>query len=72
MKDRTIRVISGYGPQENWPEDKRRPFFVALETEVEKANLAGKSTIIELDANAKLGKQKYIPNDPHEISPNPH
>ena len=71
MKDRTIRVISGYGPQENWPEDKRRPFFVALETEVEKANLAGKSVIIELDANAKLGK-KYIPNDPHEISPNPH
>ena len=69
VKDRTIRVISGYGPQENWPEEKRRPFFVALETEVEKANLAGKSIIIELDANAKLGK-KYIPNDPHEISPN--
>ena len=69
LKNNKIRMISGYGPQENWSEEKRRPFFVALETEVEKANLAGKSVIIELDANAKLGK-KYIPGDPYEISPN--
>ena len=69
LKEKKIRVISGYGPQENWPEEKRRPFFVALETEVEKANLAGKSVFIELDANAKLG-EKYIAEDPHDISPN--
>ena len=35
------------------------PFFVALETEIEKAALAYRSVIIEMDANAKLGK-KYI------------
>ena len=64
-----IRVISGYGPQENLEEDKRLPFFLALETEVEKATLAGKSIIIEIDANSKLGS-KYIPSDPHDISPN--
>ena len=69
LKEKKIRVISGYGPQENWSEEKRRPFFVALETEIEKANLAGKSVIIELDANAKMGK-KYISGDPHDISPN--
>ena len=69
LEEKNIRMISGYGPQENWTEEKRRPFFVALETEVEKANLAGKSIIIELDANAKLGK-KYIPDDPHDMSPN--
>ena len=28
--DKEIRVISGYGPQENWPEDDRMPFFMAL------------------------------------------
>jgi exonuclease III len=69
LKNKNIRVISGYGPQENWSEDKRRPFFVALETEVEKANLAGKPCIIEIDANAKLGN-KYIAQDPHTMSPN--
>ena len=30
---KSIRVISGYGPQENWEEEKRLPFFLALETE---------------------------------------
>ena len=69
VKEKEICVISGYGPQENWPEEKRRQFFVALETEVEKANLAGKSILIEMDATEKLGP-KYIPNDPHGISPN--
>ena len=45
------------------------PFFIALETEIEKAEIAGKSVIIEMDANSKLGN-KYIPSDPHKISPN--
>ena len=64
-----IRVISGYGPQENWEEEKRLPFFIALETEIERAELAGKSVIVEMDANAKLGP-KFIPKDPHGITPN--
>ena len=34
-----------------------------------KAELAGKSTIIEMDANTKLGPE-YIPNDPHTMSGN--
>ena len=69
LKQKKVRIISGYGPQENWPEEKRMPFFIALETEVEKATLAGRSVIIEMDANAKLGK-KFIKEDTHEISPN--
>ena len=67
--DTDIRLISGYGPQENLEEEKRQDFFIALETEIDKAELAGKSVIIELDANSKLGK-KYIRNDPHDMSPN--
>ena len=59
-----IRIISGYGPQENWSPAQREPFFQALEDEVVKAELAGKSVFIEADFNSKLGKE-YIPNDPH-------
>ena len=69
LKGRQIRVISGYGPQENWPEDKRMPFFLALETEIEKAVLARKSVLVESDANSKLGPE-FIPRDPHKMSPN--
>ena len=69
LKEKHVCIISGYGPQENWTEDKRMPFFVALETEIEKPALADRSVIIEMDANAKLG-EKYIRSDPYEISPN--
>ena len=68
-KEENIRVISGYGPQENWEEERRLPFFIALEIEIEKATLAGKAVIIEMDANSKLGS-KYIPEDPHGMTPN--
>ena len=69
VKKKQIRVISGYGPQENWTEEKRMNFFTALETEVEKAMLAGKSLIVEMDSNSKMGS-KYISKDPHKMSPN--
>ena len=69
VEGKDIRIINGYGPQENWPTEERMPFFVALEEEVSKAKLEGKSVIIELDSNSKLGA-KYITNDPHSMSPN--
>ena len=62
-----IRIISGYGPQETWIDDERLPFFQALEEEIVKAELAGKSLIIEADFNSKLGPE-FIPNDPHQQS----
>ena len=52
-----IRLICGYGPQENWIEEKRIPFFLALEKEIEKAKLVGEEVIIQMDANAKLGEK---------------
>ena len=67
--EKSIRVMSGYGPQENIEEEKRLPFFLALGTAIERAELAGKSVLIEMDANSKLGN-KYIANDPHEMSAN--
>ena len=68
VKNRNIRVITGKGPHENYPEDVRLPFFLALEEEVVKAELSGCSVMIEIDANSKLGPA-YIPHDKKQ-SPN--
>ena len=32
--DKEVRIISGYGPQENWKVDEKMPFFRALEGEI--------------------------------------
>ena len=61
--------MTGCGPQENWDEHKRMPFYIALEAEIVKGELAGKTVIIEMDANAKLGPE-YIAKDTHEMSGN--
>jgi len=42
----SIRIITGYGPQETWPESERLPFFYALDAEVLNSKLSGKSIII--------------------------
>ena len=69
IANKDIRIMSGYGPQENLSEAERMPFFVALEAEIARAEIAGKSIIIEMDANSKLGKE-FVPGDPHPQSPN--
>ena len=61
--------ITGYGPQENLSEVERMSFFLALEQEISRAELAGRSIIIAMDANSKLGPE-IIPSDPHQITPN--
>ena len=69
IKNKDIRIMSGYGPQETWPEADRIPFFMALEQEIVKAEMQGKSMFIEMDSNNKLGPE-IIPNDPHTQSGN--
>ena len=69
VSNKEIRVMSGYGPQESWSESERMPFFLALEQEIVKAELAGKSVMIEMDANSKLGPG-LIPGDMHAQSEN--
>ena len=64
-----VRIISGYGPQENWTENDRLPFFLALEQEILKAEMEGKEVYIEMDANSKLGPD-VIKGDPHHQTPN--
>ena len=67
--DTCIRIMTGYGPQEGWEEVEKMPFFEALESEVARAEFAGKSVIVSMDANSKLGPH-YIEGDPHGQSKN--
>ena len=66
---RDVRVISGYGPQENWKSEEKRPFFRALEEKILKAKLYEKAIYIQMNANSKLGPN-FIRGDPHEQSEN--
>ena len=65
----SIRIITGYGPNEIWEDKERLPFYIALEKEVASPELEGKSILIAMNANAKLG-EKYIPNDPKSMTKN--
>ena len=57
--NKSIRVITGYGPQKSWDSNEIIPFFTALEAEIVSAELEGKSVIISIDANANLDKNMY-------------
>ena len=56
--DKTIRVITGYGPQENWLNKGKTPSFNAFDDEIAAA---------AMDVNAKLGLQ-CIHSDPYDQS----
>ena len=69
IQSKKVRIITGYGPQETWPESERLPFFLALEEEILNSKLNGIPLIIQMDANSKLGP-RIIKDDPHIQSPN--
>ena len=72
-----MRILNCYGPQEvnqaqrqaAEQKDAINQFWVELEMEVIKAKDEGCLVLIELDANAKVGKEA-IHGDPHEVSEN--
>ena len=64
-----IRIINGYGPQEDDPLAKRQAFWQAVEQEVIAAKNSQSMVLLQCDANAKLG-QDIIIQDPHQISEN--
>ena len=67
IQNKDIRIITGYGPQENWKLYDKMPFFWALEEEIVKAKM--NILYIQLDANSKLGPE-WISGDPHEQTSN--
>ena len=69
LGQKDARIISGYGPQENWSIEERTPFFNALEEEIVKAKTNDKLVYIQMDANCKLGPH-IIEGDTHSQSEN--
>ena len=51
--NKDIRIMTGYGPQENWDLIERTLFYTTLEEEISAVELQGRSVIISMDANAK-------------------
>ena len=69
VNDNQIRVINGYGPQDDDPLATRLNFWTSLEQDIISAKDANCLVLVQLDANAKVGKN-IIPLDPNEISEN--
>ena len=65
-----IRILNAYGPQEdNYKKEKTQEFWQEIEQEVVSGIEDGCLLILQMDANAKLGRE-IIKNDPHDISEN--
>ena len=64
-----IRVINAYGPQEDDSNGKIFSFWQEVENEIISAKENSCLVIVQMDANAKVGKQK-IKEDPNEESNN--
>ena len=69
LKNKIVRLINAYGPQEDTPEEKKNSFFHKLDEEVKRAKVTGAMICMELDANSKLGPM-IISGDPHPQSKN--
>ena len=69
LRNKNIRIVAGYGPQECAPVVVRESYRHTIEEQVMRANMAGCSVVVAEDSNAKLGPE-WIPNDPHPISEN--
>ena len=67
--NRNLRIINGYGPQEDDKIEDIMNFWQEIETEVINAKDNNCMVIIQLDANAKVGK-KIIKSDPNNTSNN--
>ena len=64
-----VRLINGYGPQENENEEIRKAFYTRLDFAIKRAKISGCLICIEIDSNAKLGTS-MISDDPHPLSGN--
>ena len=64
-----VRFINAYGVQEAASHEEKSEFYSILEQEIIIASDSRNMICIEMDANAKLGKN-YINGDKHDISQN--
>ena len=64
-----VRIIVGYGPQENDDVDRKKLFWNFVENEVKEAEAAGDGIIFQMDGNLHAGCN-LIKNDPNPINKN--
>ena len=64
-----VRIINGYGPQEDDPTAARLTFWQSMEQEVVAAKNENCMVLIQMDANAKVGKC-VLRDDPNDLSNN--
>ena len=69
LKDKNLRIINGYGPQDDDPQQIRLNFWLGLEEEIISAKHENCMVIVQMDANAKVGKD-IIENDPNSSADN--
>ena len=58
-----IRLVCGYGPQENDTTERKDKFWKYLNKEVESATKDGAAFVLQMDGNLWAGNH-IIPNDP--------
>ena len=64
-----IRVLVGYGVQENATKDKKDKFWEFIENEVIEAESQGQGILIQMDGNLHAGKE-LVKNDPNPQNTN--
>ena len=64
-----IRLLCGYGPQENDPIDRKVQFWGYIQAEVQNASKSGASLIIQMDGNLWAG-DNIIKGDPNKQNQN--
>ena len=69
IKNKKIRIINAYGPQNDEAQQTRLNFWLGLEEEIISAKSEHCMVIIEMDANAKVG-QAIIRRNPNNILDN--
>ena len=69
VENRKLRIINGYGPQEDENSEDIMNFWQEMETEIVNAKDNNCMIVIQLDANAKVGKN-VIKDDPNHTSNN--
>ena len=64
-----IKIIVGYGPQENATKEKKEKFWEFIEEEANKAEIEDQGLIIQMDGNLHAGPE-LVKNDPNKQNNN--
>ena len=67
VNKRKIRLINGYGPQEDDHSQNKLNFWMGLDQEVLSAISESCMVLIQMDANAKVGRE-IISSDPNNVT----